>query len=211
MRGFAQGGEEEIAALGDTTGAEPDVDLGGICARPMIVFAEIVDRFCGTFKAEEILDDIGEFLGGELAVGGVFEFNYRGKSTTTQAGHALDGEFPFGISVLAGRNVQMTAKGLFDAIRASNMTGGAMTDMNDMFPDGLMSKLVVKGGDAPERGGLDISDGTDTFQSRLGQVAILLLNRLQNGDDRVRRAADTLDGLIHEAEVFSFHRLLWED
>ena len=58
------------------------------------------------------------------------------------------------------------------------------------LPDRPVAELGVEGRHAGDRGRRDVGQLADPLQSLLGQVAVVLLDRLENRNHRLRRTAD---------------------
>jgi len=70
---------------------------------------------------------------------------------------------------------------------------------------GLSAELGVEGGDALEAGGRDVGPLGDPPQRRLRQVAVRLLDGLEQGDGGLLAAADPPDRLVNGLQVDVVH------
>ena len=82
-----------------------------------------------------------------------------------------------------------------------------MADANDVPAHRPMPELRIERGYARDRRGRDLGEATHPLQGRLGQVAIVSLDRLENGYQHVGLASQLLDGPIDEGEVKVRHGL----
>jgi hypothetical protein len=159
----------------------------------------------GGFETEEIADDLGQFLGGDMAVGVLVELDHGARVQQPRQATLSMVNWRWG-SVSSPGGCGVDGAGILDAVGAGDVAGGAMADMDDVFADGAMPELIVEGGDAPERGGSDIGDRADPFEGGFGQVPVMFLDGLQQGNDGIGRAADARDGFVDELERVRGHR-----
>ena len=79
---------------------------------------------------------------------------------------------------------------------ALDVTGGAVTDADNVAADGMMAELAVEGRHARNRRRRDLRQFADAPQGLGRQIAVMLLDRPKDGDQGVRAAAESLDGLV---------------
>ena len=102
--------------------------------------------------------------------------------------------------------MELPAQCLFDAVGTGHVTSGTVADVDDVFADGAMPELVVEGGNAPERGRSDLGDRADPFEGGFGQITVMLLDRLEQGNDGIGRATEAGDGFVDKLERVIGHR-----
>ena len=197
-----QGLEQTVASLGHAAGTKADVNLRGGVAAGMLRFLAGRDRSLGLcLPRQKILDDARQFFGGHMAVGCLFHLQHRREGAAAQAGHRLDGELPVGIGVIAGRNAQPAAQGVFHPFSSGDVASRAPADAHDELADRLMPEHVVERRDAGEGGGCDLSRVAHAAQGFVRQIAVVLLQRLQNRNHRIGRASDPFHRLVGKGQV----------
>ena len=117
---------------------------------------------------QEIMDHAPDGVGGEVPVSDLVDLDGRGEGAAAQAGDFLDGEKLVGVGVLVVFEVELTADGVVNQRSAFDMTGGADTNADHVFPDGAVAKLTVKSGDAGDGGRGNLRYFTDPIQGRFG-------------------------------------------
>jgi hypothetical protein len=165
-----------------------------------------LERRRSGFQPEKVAHHFREFLGADVTVGVLVQLDHGSQGATAEAGDTLDGELALRIGVFTGSDVELPAQGFFDAVGTGHVTSGTMADVDDVFPDGAMPELVVEGGNTPERGGSDLGDGADPLEGGFGQITVMLLDRLEQGDDGVGRATEAGDSFVDKLERVIRHR-----
>ena len=141
-----------------------------------------------------------------MAVGDLVDLDHRCQRAAAQAGDFLDGEQPVGVGVFTVGKPQVKLQGVLDQPRAFHVAGGAVANADDVCPHRPVPKLGVESRYAGDRGGRDPREVADAFQGLLGEEAIVLLDRLQDGDHHLRPVAQSLDGLVDEVQIeFALH------
>lgn len=118
-----------------------------------------------------------------------------------QAGHLFDGELSIEIRICARGNFQMPPQRVLDPLGARHVTRRAATDANDVLAGRLHAEHVVERSDAGDGGGRDIALVANMAQRLLRQIAVVLLQRLQNRDHRIRVAPDACHGLLGKCQI----------
>jgi len=85
--------------------------------------------------------------------------------------------------------------------RPGNVACRAFADTNDVFAHRTMPELAVECGHAGNLRGGNFGGFIHATQGRFGQIAVLRLDRLQNGNDRSRPTAFYGDNFIHRPEI----------
>ena len=95
----------------------------------------------------------------------------------------------------------MPAQRLFNTFGAADMASGAVADVDSMLAAGPVPEHVIECGHAVDARRGDLRGRTDAPQRLFRQVTIMVLYGLEQGDNRIGRATDALDGVIHVFEV----------
>ncbi len=199
-RAFAKGMKQLVAALGHAAGTEADADLGGAVGgkRPCFLGGLCAVRVGLTDQFE---DFGGRFLSGRVSQRRVAHLHDGGQRATTEAGDLFDGELASRIGVCARRDVEVAAQGVLDMASAGHMTGRAAADADNVFARRLETEHVVKGGDARDGSRADVGQLHEALQFLRGQPAVMLLERLENRDQRLGFAADPGDCFLDKTGV----------
>ncbi len=150
---------------------------------------------------EEIAKNPRRFFGARVAEGHFIDPDDRREGAAAQAGDGFDGELAGLVGVLAGLDPQVAAQGVLDALRAGHMAGGSAAHANDILADGLMPEVVIERSHSRHGRRRDLRGLANAAERFLGQVAIVILNRLEDRDNRGRFAPNPLDGLVYKCEL----------
>ncbi len=150
---------------------------------------------------EEVPKGARQLLRRGVADGFVVNAHHRPQRTAAEAGHRLDSELAVRIRVGARSDVQVSAQGVFDAVGSRYMAGRAVADVDDVLADRRVPEHVVERRDTGNRGGRDLRVPADVIQRFARQIAVMILECLENRDCRVRRAAQPGDGLLRKPQV----------
>ncbi len=85
--------------------------------------------------------------------------------------------------------------------RALDVASGSMADVDDVLPDRPVAKSVVERGNAGNGRGRDVGQTAHTLQCLRGQVAIVLLDRLQDRHHRFGATADIVDDARYRFKI----------
>ena len=188
------------APLGLAAGAHPHPHFADV-GRALAFLAPNLD-FALLAVLEEVVEDFRHSGGRHVAVGNLVDLHYGGQRAATQAGHFFQRKQALGIGVLPiSRYPQVILQGILDQFGALHVASRAMADADDMLPDRMMAKLRVEGGDPGDRRGGDLGQLADPLHCRHRQVAIVLLDRLEDRNHRLPAAADLFDALVDETQV----------
>lgn len=193
------------AALGDTAGTEADADFAQLA---------VWGHRLGTARRGalgllpgKIVQYVGDHRGGEPPIGDAVDLHHGGQRAAAQAGHLLDREESLGVRVVARGDFQAALECVLDQLRAFDVTGCAVADIDDMAADRAMPELGIKRRHAHNRRRRDIGQLANPLD-RLGRhVAIVRLDRLQDRDHDLAAAAQPLDGLIDKGEIEVRHSI----
>ena len=106
--------KQRIAAFRHATGTEADADFGAVAVAAGQHRVHIADYFVP--GRVEIVQHRPHGVGGEMAVGRVFNRDDGSEGATTEARDALDGELFVGCRVVTGRDVQCAIDRVVDVL-----------------------------------------------------------------------------------------------
>jgi len=132
-----------------------------------------------------------------MAVDRTVNLHRHRQHAAAQASHFLHRELALRIGILARYDPQLAAEGLVGTFRALHMTGRADTHLDAVAADRAEAELSVKRGD-PGHLGLAHAEPFRHGGERVGrQIAVLVLNRLQQGDQMVAPAFHAARKLVY--------------
>ena len=163
-------------------------------------------RACRRRLPREIIADLlRTFLRGRVSHCRTAHFHHRRKRAATEAGDLFDGELLRRIGVGARRNAQAPSQCVLHPLRARDMASRAAADAENMFARRLVAKHIVESRNTGDGGGLNLGQLAEAHQDFLGKVAMMLLERLQNRDQRLGFAPDALHRFFDKFEVHARH------
>lgn len=156
---------------------------------------------------KEVGDGFGNTFGREMPVHRVVNLDQGREGAASQTGDRLDREFARLVGVDPSGNSQFAADRILDTLRTLDMTGGAMTNPQEMATPPLHAELGVKAGDSHNLRRGDFGQFADPLQRLEGEVVELGLNRLEDRDDAALIASefrnDLLDSTVYRGSFAS--------
>jgi hypothetical protein len=133
----------------------------------------------------KIVQYMGNRFPREMSVGDAVDLYDGSEGATTETGNFLDGKLPLRIGIGIVGNSEFLVKGLENVVCSFDVTGGSGTNTDGMFSCRFVPELIVKGRDGKNIGGRDVGFFADFVQYFAGQIAMFLLNALQDRNQRV--------------------------
>ena len=127
--------------------------------------------------------------------------NCRCQSATAKACRPHDCKAIVAVGILARFQMESLFQRFLNQPRSVDMASGPVTDAEEMAALRPMPKSFIKGLYASYLGGRDFSQLANPLQRLFGQIAVTLLNRLQDRYDRVDFAADLVDDALNRLEI----------
>ena len=95
----------------------------------------------------QLAEDLDGLFGGEVAIGVAVDHHHGGQGAAAETGHLVEGEHAV-LGGLAVGDAQLLGDGGADALRAVDVAGGAVADLDHIFPLGFQGKILIKSGHA---------------------------------------------------------------
>jgi len=105
------------------------------------------------------------------------------------------------IGVVAIGDLQGGLDRVADGLGALDVAGGPVADADHVLPHRLVAELGVERRDARHGGRRDVADLAQAAQRGLGQVAVVLLDRLEQRNHVLAALADATHRFVHECQV----------
>ena len=201
--GLGQHGPDRLvhlaAALRDATGAQADADLAHLAGRwrrPGWAF-----RWAVLGLVEEIGEHLGDLGGREPAVGHLVDLDHRRQGAAAQARDLLDGEQAVAVRVFSIGETQVSLQRVLDQAGPLHVARRPVAHADHVLSHGPVPELRVERrypGDVRRR---DLGQLANPLERLLGQVAVVRLDRLEDGDHGLAPAAPILDRPVNEAQI----------
>ncbi|OQB40632.1 MAG: hypothetical protein BWY09_00740 [Candidatus Hydrogenedentes bacterium ADurb.Bin179] len=196
---FHQGAANLFAAARHTTGPQPDAYFtsgrrrlfpgsGGLKGNMRLLF-------------QKILQHARHGIRNHMAISDRVNPDGRRKRATAEAGDFLKGEHPFRIRVLGCAEVQVFRHGVIHRSRSLYVARRAIAHADNVFPHWPAPELAEEGRHAFHSGRRYLRKFTHAAQRLLRKILIILLNRLQNGNQVLRPAACAFQDMVHFSYV----------
>ena len=182
--------------------ADEDLPAPGLGRRGEPPFAAAGERLLGRQKIPE---HPRHEVRRHVAVCQTVNLYHRREGAAPEARHLLDRKDLVRVGVVALGDAQVPIKGVVDDARAFDVAGRPDADADQVPPHRASAELRIERRHALDPGRRNVGNRAHPFERFLGQVAVLLLDGLEDGDDGVRSAADLPDRLVHELAVEVAH------
>ena len=135
--------------------------------------------------------------------------DYGSKSASAETGNRFNGEITVVCGLFRFAQTKIGTDTLKDRDRSSYVARGAIADLDDVFALGLKGEILIKGCNAVNSRFCHTKLGCKIGEDLLGELSVMLLDILENGDYRLLAAFVGGENLVHNAEIKGcFHFLL---
>ncbi len=197
--GLLHGAEGPVAAPRQAAGIEADPDLAlGLAVADQ---AGPNRRLAVVPAGLDAADQLGDPVGGLRAVDVVSAAHHRGQRAATDAEDLLDGVLSGGVGIVLAADVEIIAEHVVDALGAFDVTGGAVADADQVPAHGAVPELRVERRDAGDLRQGNLAVLGHPPQGLPGQIAVMTLQDLQDGQNPVWIASQAVKRLIDKGEV----------
>ncbi len=153
----------------------------------------------------ELADQVRDAVGGLGTEDCLSALHHRGQGAAADAEDLFHRIEAVGAGIVAPADLQVVAEGVVDPFGTLDVTSRAVANTDEILAYGAVSKLRIKRRDARDLGKRDLALLGHAPQGLDGQIAVMPLQDLQDGQNPVRLATHTVEGLIDEGEI-EFHR-----
>ena len=170
------------------------------CTRP-----GAIERLAVALMGLDPANQLGDPVGGLRAVDVVSATHHRCQGAATDAEDLLDGVLSGRVGIVLAGDLEIIAEHVVDALGAFDVTGGAVADADQVPPDGTVPELRVERRDAGDLRQGNVALLGHPPQGLPGQVAVMTLQDLQDGQNPVWITPQSVERLIDKGEV-EFHQ-----
>ena len=142
-----------------------------------------------------------------MALGVVVHLDHRCQCAATQAADSFERGHTGRVGVFARRDAEQTAQLCQQPIRPRYVAGRAAADLNDVFAARSGTELGIERGDPGDLFGGDVGQLVKTLEGGWRQEVVVFVNGVQQGDQIVLLAADSLDQGVDRRQI-NRHRCL---